>query len=263
MSARAPLRRGVRALVTSALGFVLVVSTVFVTHAVVAPSTSVAQSRSFAEGPVVRRQLLYRSSRLELTPALGVAFGRTYQREIFVGVTGRYHLTNAFAAGVNVQFAGLVMDTSVARNFADSNPQAGRQLYYGQQTLLTDAHVSYTPIAGKFSLFDNTMHFDIHISVGVGGALVSDEGLGNITTDLPGFRFGPALSVGMRTFVTDGVAINLRLTDYMYNSSEAQTIVTGVDGRLGAGPRDNRFGHNFIGMIGASIFLPSEVRVSR
>ena len=75
-------------------------------------SVASAQNRSLYEGPVVRRELLYRSSKLEIAPALGVAFGGIYEREIMVGAAFRYHLTNSFSVGLNANFAPATIPTT-------------------------------------------------------------------------------------------------------------------------------------------------------
>lgn len=79
-----------------------------------------AQSRSLQSGPVVRRQLLYRSDRLELAPSIGTTIAPVYQRTLFLSVAARYHLTNAFSLGVNANLGGLNLNTSIARNYDES-----------------------------------------------------------------------------------------------------------------------------------------------
>lgn len=236
----------------TALGFMafLLVSLSFASFAA-------AQNRSLYEGPVVRRELLYRSSKMEIAPALGVAFGGIYEREIMAGAAFRYHLTNSFSVGLNVNY-GIGMDSSLTNNLATASPEVSRQVETSVQTLLTDVHVSYVPIAGKINLFgNNTYHYDFSIGAGVGGALLSSD-----AEDIAGFKFGPALTLGMRFFVTDNIAINLRTTSYFYASALAQRIV--VDNGVRAPqPFEERFRAHTIGMLGVSIFLPGDVRVSR
>lgn len=70
-------------------------------------SDASAQTRSLQEGPSVRRQLLFRSARFELAPSVGTSFGTSYQRSVIIGATARYHLTNAFSAGLNLGAAPL------------------------------------------------------------------------------------------------------------------------------------------------------------
>ena len=55
------------------------------------PALSSAQSRSFDDGPVVRRQLLHRSAKLELQPGISAMFGNAYQIPLYGNLTLRYH----------------------------------------------------------------------------------------------------------------------------------------------------------------------------
>jgi outer membrane beta-barrel protein len=220
---------------------------------------AVAQSRSLFEGPVVRRQLLFRSSKLEVSPALGMALGGVYQREVMVGLTGRYHLTNSFAAGLNVHVSPIALNSSLVDNLATTSPEVARQMAYATQTALLDAHLSYVPMGGKFHLFNGrTYYYDFSLTAGVGGALLSSD-----SDELAGFRFGPALGAGMRIFVTDNIALNFRATSYLYSSALSQRIERTSTGLPSPQPIEERFRANTIGLIGVSIFLPPDVRVSR
>ncbi len=237
----------------------LLLALVVVAGCVVVPAVASAQSRSLVEGPSVRRQLLFRSARFELSPAAGVAFGQTYQRDLFVGVTGRYHLTNAFSAGVNALVGATAFDTSIAGNTEELDPLGARELNYTTQTLLTDVHLSYVPLSGKYNLFGSVIkHYDVYIAVGVGGALLSSD-----SDDLSGFQIGPAVTIGLRTFLSDRVALHLRVSDYLYASDDAQRIGRTSLGRPDPEPVEDVFRNHFVGMAGVSIVFPSEVAVSR
>jgi len=244
--------------------FAAILALAFVTTAVtvVLPAPAEAQSRSSLDGPSVRRQLLFRSSRLEVAPAVGAAFGRLYQRELMLAVTGRYHLTNSFSVGLNANAGLLGMDTSIASNYEAADPLAARELQYATQLLLADLHLSYVPFSGKFNLIGNHIfHFDAYLAAGVGGALLTAD---SSAPDLGGFKFGPAISAGFRVFIKDNIALNLRLSDYLYSAADSQRVrrdpTTGLSVALEV---DEEFGHHFVGMVGVSIFLPPEVRVSR
>jgi outer membrane beta-barrel protein len=219
-----------------------------------------AQSRSLQSGPVVRRQLLFRSDRLEVSPMIASSIAPVYQRTIFLTVAGRYHLTNAFSLGLNANVGGLNLNTSVARNYEDSIveiPGSRRpSLEYATPLLLTDFHLSFVPLHGKVNLFNNILHWDFYLTAGVGGALISSD-----SDDLSGFEFGPAIGVGLRTFVSDKFAVNVLFQDYLYSSADAQEICCGPRGE----PREvnDRFRSHVVGGAGVSIFFPSDVRVSR
>ena len=211
-----------------------------------------AQSRSLTEGPVVRRMLLFRSGKFELTPTFGTSFGNVYQREYFIGVGGTYHLSNSFAIGLHTALAPIPFDSTVTSNLEEAAPEQYDRLTVSHQFMLVDLMLSYIPLHGKLNLFGSTIfHYDVNLNVGVGGALVSSD-----ADDLSGFNFGPAFGLGMRLFFKDNMALTLAVTDYFYSGSEAvrdeeQTEPT------------SRGNHHFVGTVGLGIFFPSEVRVSR
>lgn len=219
-----------------------------------------AQTRSLQSGPVVRRQLLFRSDRMELAPSIGTAVAPTYQRTLFLSVAARYHLTNAFSLGVNANLGGLNLNTSVARHAEDiardMDPRDRPEIEYATPLLLTDFHLSVVPLHGKVNMLGNILHWDMFLTAGVGGALVQSD-----ADDLSGFEFGPAIGVGLRTFVQDKLAVTLLFQDYLYSSADAQRSCCGTNPV--PDPVEQRFRNHIIGSIGVSIFFPSEVRVSR
>ena len=64
----------------------------------------------------MRRQLLYRSDRVELTPAIGMGIGSVYRRTAYGGLSVRYHLNNNVALG-RIQLGALHFNTSIANDF--------------------------------------------------------------------------------------------------------------------------------------------------
>lgn len=225
----------------------------------VVPAIAEAQTRSLQEGPVVRRQLLYRSARFELTPAIGAAIGPVYQRELFLAITGRYHLNNSLALGLNANAGLLSLNTSIANNYETADPVGSRELYYARQTMLFDVHLAYSLFTGKLSMLSKLLSYlDLYVAAGGGGALISAD---SVAEDLAGFRFGPAFSVGLRVFFADQFALNVRFSNYMYAGADAQRVRRGPP--LSPGPINERFRSHFIGTVGVSIFFPGEVRVSR
>lgn len=220
-----------------------------------------AQTRSLQEGPVVRRQLLYRSARFEIAPALGASIGPVYQRDLLLSVTARYHINNSLAVGLNAAGGLLTLNTSIANNYEEADPVGSRDLYYSRQLALVDLHLAYSLFTGKMSLMSRSLSYlDLYIAAGGGGAFV---GADSAAEDLGGFRFGPAFTVGLRVFITDQIAMNLRFTDYLYSGADAQRVVRGSNGLAVAQPIDERFRSHFMGALGVSIFFPGEVRVSR
>lgn len=222
------------------------------------PEMAAAQTRSLQSGPAVRRQLLYRSDRVELTPALGMGIGSVYRRTAFGGLSVRYHLTNSVSFGANAQFGAVHFNTSIASDFEDQArelpPSSRPELAYAEPLLLADFHFGYVPFHGKFALFGkHTIHYDFHILLGVAVAMVQSD-----SDDLSGTEFGPSIGVGVRTFFSDQLALNIRFQDYLYSSADAQRVIQGIGLDV-----EESFRHHIVGLVGLSIFFPSDVRVSR
>ncbi len=222
----------------------------FSVASVAVSSEAAAQSRSLTTGPVVRRQLLYRSSKLELSPMISAMFNNSYQVPVYAGLTFRYHLTNAVALGVDLNASPVAWNRRVLRDLKREDQELFREVDVANSPLLFNFHISYAPITGKFNLLGNNIaHFDFHIVAGAGGALQSAD-----SSSLSGMHFGGVIGAGVRVFVSDGVAITTRVTDYIYPNGEA---VRGV------GAADERWRQHYVVGMGVSFFFPKSVYVSR
>lgn len=211
---------------------------------------------SLEEGPPVRRKLLYRSSRFELMPAFGVTLNDTFKRNLMVGVDANYYLTNEFGLGVSGAFGAAALNTDLLDQIQGTiAASANDQLSYATTTLLTDLHVSYVPIFGKFALGRTIIDYDIHLIGGFGGALVSaEQGSAAPDPSFTGFKPGAVLGGGARLFFGDSVAVTLDLKDYLYSASDVQE---------GEAQPQSEFRDNLLVMLGVSFFFPGEVPVSR
>lgn len=213
-------------------------------------SVASAQTRSLEEGPVVRRQLLYRSSRLEVTPSLGHSLNDPYRRTLFLDAALNYHLTNIFSLGLNLAWGALSYNTNILDEIEATNPGRARELQAADPTLLTNFHVGWVPLYGKFNFLQlTTVNYDLHIIAGLAGAfLTSDD------AEAQGFNIGGVWGAGMRFFFSGDMALTLDITDYMYSAP----VVT----REGQ-PAHDEFRHQFIFSVGVAFFVTGELRVSR
>lgn len=209
-----------------------------------------AQTRSLEEGPIVRRQLLYRSDRLEVQPALGHTLNDPYRRTLFLDVAANYHLTNTFSLGLDLGWGAIHYNSSLLDEIEAANPARARELGFAETTLLTNFHLGYVPFYGKFNFLDvGTVNWDFHLIGGVGGALISSD-----SPDLEGFKFGPAFGGGFRFFWSGDMALAFNLVDYMFSTSDVSRE---------ADPPTDQFSHNVLLTIGVSFFVTGELRVSR
>lgn len=206
--------------------------------------------RSLEEGPIVRRQLLFRSNRIEVAPALGHTLNDPYRRTLYLNVAGNYHLTNEFSLGLNLGWGALHYNTNLLDEIESANPAVSRSLDFAEPILLGHFHLAYVPFYGKFNLLEETtINYDFHLIGGVCGALMSSD-----SPDLEGFKFGPAIGAGMRFFINGDTAIFLEIVDHMFSYSDVA--------RPGVRTEDG-FSHTFMLSIGVSFFVTGELRVSR
>jgi outer membrane beta-barrel protein len=209
-----------------------------------------AQSRSLDEGTIVRRQLLYRSDRLEVATSLGHSLTGTYQRTAFLASALNYHLTNTFSLGLNAAWGALRYNTQLMDEIEVTTPSIARSLSVAETVLYSDFHLGYVPYYGKFNFLERTtVNFDFHLSAGVAGDLILSD-----SEQLSGFKFGPSVGGGMRFFLNGDTAINIELTDHIYSMADVQ--------------RENqriveRFSHQVMLSVGASFFVTGELHVSR
>jgi outer membrane beta-barrel protein len=218
-----------------------------------AASPALAQVRSLEEGPIVRRQLLFRSDRLEVAPGIGHTLNDPYRRTLFIEASLNYHLTNVFSLGLTAGWGAINYNTNVLDNIESANPAVARTLDFADRTLLANFHVAYVPFYGKFNVLDTTtIHYDFHLIGGVCGALLSADN-GRID-DLSGFKFGPAFGAGFRFFFNGDTAFTFDVVDHMFSSADIA--------RLGT-PVEEEFSHNVMVSLAVSFFVTGELRVSR
>jgi outer membrane beta-barrel protein len=237
----------------------LVLAAVTVTGLLAVPMVASAERRaSLEEGPIVRRKLLFRSSRFELAPRIGSTLNDAYKRNLMVGADANYHLTNHFSLGVGFGYGVLASNTDLLDQVNGSvDAEISNGLRYATTQILFDAHVSYVPLFGKISILDSSvLNYDLSLDLGFGGALITAVADGNAGGDdlLSGFKPAPVLGLGFRVFVSDSIAVNLAIKDYIYSVADVQ--------EEGVEPNTELRNNVSIG-LGASFFFPTDVKVSR
>ncbi len=237
----------------------IVLAAVTFTGLLAVPMVAVAERRaSLEEGPIVRRKLLFRSSRFELAPRIGSTLNDAYKRNLMVGVDANYHLTNHFSLGVGFGYGVLASNTDLLDQVNGSvDPEISNGLRYATTQILFDAHVSYVPLFGKISILDSSvLDYDLSLDLGFGGALITAVADGDAQGSdlLSGFKPAPVIGLGFRVFVSDSIAINLAVKDYIYSIADVQ--------EEGVEPNTELRNNVAIG-VGASFFFPTDVKVSR
>lgn len=211
-------------------------------------------------GSVIRHQLLYRSTRLEVAPLIGVTLNDAYLRNGIAGAAVSYHLTNDWGLSVVGGYGLTQLDTdlreSVEAKLQENNSESLNELSYSYVKWLIGAEVSYVPIVGKFSLFNSIItNYDIHLVAGfsfIGESAMAATDGGEVDEQLEGLRPAPTIGLGTRLFLSDGISANLEVRDYLYSRSEVSTLTS-----------DPEFKNNVMVTLGMSFFFPQEVKISR
>ncbi len=227
---------------------------------------TLASTSAFAEtghatsretGPVIRHQLLYRSTRVELSPFLGMTVGDAYLRNGLVGASLSYHLTNSWGLSAVGGFGVTQFDTDLRTNLESKLGQQRLQnLSYSYLQWLAGLEIAWVPIVGKFSIFNSAItNYDIHIMGGfsfVGQAAQAATSNGTTDPELEGLRPAPSLGLGMRLFLSDGISANLDVRDYLFSRAEVSSLTASPE-----------FKNNVLVSLGVSFFFPQTVKISR
>lgn len=205
------------------------------------------------DGPAVTKRLLLRGGRFEASPGIGFTLNDAFQRTALLGLQLHYHITDSLAIGV-AGYYGVSFNTDLADRIEESRPERAKAGAFAQTGLIASAELTYTPIIGKFALFGrNVFNYDLHILAGAGGVQAAGD------PKLEEFNIAPVVGFGMRTFVKDGISVNIQLRDYLYASS--LNAVPTEEG--GAEPTESSFSNNFAITISAGFFFPQNPKVEK
>lgn len=226
-------------------------------------------------GDSVRRKVLYRSSRFELSPGIGVTTGDSYLRNAVVGLNASYYLTNAIGIGLSGGYSPLHPETQLGSNVKatldQNNQQTLERLTYSYLQWFAGFELKYVPIFGKFSLMNETsLNYDLHLLAGA--ALMGIEACSASDPDqacaatgetsemddsLAQLRPAGTIGAGFRIFLGDAYALNLQIRDHLYQRAQVSTDENNN------GASDAEFSSNVYLSLGFSMFFPQTVSVSR
>ena len=252
-----------------------------------------------AGAPAAHRLRLYREGRFELQPNVTFSLLDEYQRQIFIGATLNYNISDSFALGVWGTFGVVKMNTGLttsiqheidSRNCAANyntnldcrltavnlGPNFANQL--GTIDWMAVPQVTFTPFRGKIAFFQSLfVDTDLHFFVGpafVGLTERKDCSNATACSTVPsGFATGSrnaitgAFGLGLSFFTHKwgALAVDWRAVPFSRNLGGFDTAGTGPnknfpDNKLSSDDRQFRF-NQFVS-VGYSMFLPFENRVS-
>lgn len=241
--------------------------------ALLAPATAQAQSDTNAEpeysrpspiesDQIVRRKLLFRSTRFEIAPLAGFTLADPLNRNLMAGANLSFHLTNEFSIGATFGYGVSSSPTSLREALESPETQVPdstiASLASTRVNWLASVEGGYVPIFGKLSLLNALiLNYDLHFIVGVGFvnlAGVTQAGQVNAASDgLAVSTVAPVVGVGSRFYINDFVSFNLGVRDYIYSSP---VISNGTN-------NDGELQNQLMLSVGLSFFLPTAVKVSR
>lgn len=211
-------------------------------------------------GPIVRHKLLYRSTRVELTPLLGMTVNDAFLRNGVVGAQFAYHLTNEFGIAFTGGYSPVQLKTDLYNNVQaelESEPDSRYEdASFSYIQWMAGLEVQYVPIFGKFSLSQSLIsNYDIHLLLGISAIGQNAEAAvdgAEADPQLSGINPSPMFGLGFRLFTSDALSITVQARDYLYSRAVVST-----------GTADADLKNNVFVSVGASFFFPGEVKISR
>lgn len=240
--------------------------------------------------PAVRKRKLLVKKRFELAPLFESSINADFRHTLSFGLKGEYHLSDMFSIGALGAY-GISLDTGLTNRITDSlgdsvppgDPTPTRaefEQHLNEIPLHGAVYASITPWYGKLAAFGAAfVNFDFYFQGGLAVAQLSADCDPSVCTDsmpggdpgagIPGdadpnndpvlndgLQLGVYLGGGIHIFVSDFVAIDFTVRDYLFNDNPS-----GLDFNADQAVTDddNRFlNHLFIGM-GLSFFLPTDI----
>jgi outer membrane beta-barrel protein len=265
--------------------------------AIALPQTALAQRKSPLEGqPAVRHRLLLVNKRFEATAAFENSINTDFKQTSAFGLKLEFHLGDMLSIGA-VGFYGLSYDTGLTGKIVDTLPGTATagdptpsrpqfEEHLNEMPLHGAAYASLTPWYGKLAAFGKFfVNFDFYFQGGLAvaklkneccssafgptddnpGEIVMENGMTIFPDDNPnndpaindGTKLGVYLGGGIHVFLSNFVALDLTIRDYMFSDNPS-----GLDfnADLAVTDNDNRFlNHLFLG-AGLSFFLPPKVQ---
>lgn len=205
-----------------------------------------AQATALDGAPPIMNAVKLHDGRHALAPQFGITLNDEYERNLLAGLGWRYYFSSWVGIGVDI-WAGGGVDTGLTDDINRELSRGNQAFELGTSNLqlLANATLEIVPFVGKAMVFgDEMVRVDLHLSVGVGMALVSGSGRVDDTVSL-----APMFGVGVRFFPSDSIAIGIDLKDYLVN----RVLASRKDGSVPGAS----FGHNWLLGLSVGFFFPT------
>lgn len=181
-----------------------------------------------------------------LAPQFGLTLADPYTQNLMAGVYYRYHFASWFGIGLDV-WAGGGVDTDLTDDIDRelSRPGVPFELSTSSIQFIGNLAIELVPFSGKALLFsDALLKVDVHLTLGVGAAMISGEGRIEDSISL-----APTFGVGMRLFPSQWLSIGLELRDYIISRALASRRDGSVPGAS--------FDHNWLFGLSIGFSFPT------
>lgn len=248
------------------------------------PMLAQAQRKSpLADAPAIRKRFELRSTRLEFGAGMGSTVNQDFYHSVLFSVRAGFHITDWLSIAGFGDFAVANLETGFQTKVVGSlNPDRMPTQKMGEPTRgeatasmqkinnILGAQLEFTPFTGKFSLAGKL--FSSYDFYGfVGGAAISVKPTGGTPIDtcssssndlacgVNGTKFGVNFGLGLHTYFTQWLALNVELRDIM-----AQINPSGRDVNADKVANDNdlTWTHTYIATGNLVIYLPTTAGIS-
>ncbi len=263
--------------------------------AVAAPSALADRKNPLDGQPAVRHRKLLVNKRFEATPLFESTINADYKHTVGGGLKLEFHMSDMLSIGFvgvfgksfNTGLSDKIIATlppqgSVSPDDPDPTPTKEEfAQHLNDMPLHGAAYVSITPWYGKLAAFGKAfVPFDFYFQGGLSFASLKGNCTSQVCNDMnvgvldpannlpdndpnddpalnDGFKAGLYLGGGIHVFVSDFIAVDLTVRDYIFQDNPSGLD---FDANLFVQKDDLRFlNHLFMG-IGVSILLPTKVK---
>jgi outer membrane beta-barrel protein len=254
------------------------------------PEAARAERRNPLAGqPAVRRRLLMRKLRFEVTPQFLTSINQDYKHAFGPGANLQFHLTDWLAIGVQGAYL-LNSDTALEDKVRGALPTAAYNSYAGPQpnlqihdehvlgiNAIMSAYAQITPFYGKIAFFSALfVNYDLYVNGGIGFVNYTSKCCSTVdTTGKPaetmpdpntqnghfdGLKVGGEFGVGAHIYFNEWLGLQFELRDYIVGANPGGLDVNG-DRKLDSGDEGPQ--NNLFFGVGVTIMLPPTARQSR
>ncbi|MGZ3406596.1 MAG: outer membrane beta-barrel domain-containing protein, partial [Polyangia bacterium] len=256
------------------------------------PETAHADRRNPLEGqPAVRRRLLLRKLRFEVTPQFVTSINQDYKHAFGPGINLQFHLTDWLAIGVQGVYtlnANTGLEDKVRgalQNVGPYNmrpdPQPTLQMHdehvMGIQAVFS-AYAQVTPFYGKIAFFSALfVNYDLYVNGGIGFVDYTSKCCTTVNVagkpgydpkaDDPntqnghfdGLKIGGQIGVGAHIYFNEWFGLQFELRDYIVGANPGGLDTNG-DRKLNSGDEGPQ--NNIFFGVGLTFMLPPTARQS-